>query len=103
MSRTMKAFALIATLVAESALAHEKGGRAMGVVESVTPERIVVKTADGHPVAFSLTGETRFVIGHTPARLEDVQVGRRVVVHGKRVGEALQASEVKLGANPKPR
>jgi hypothetical protein len=99
----MKAFAAIATLLAASALAHEKGGRAMGLVESVTPERIVVQTADGHPVAFSLTGETRFVIGNTPARLEDVRVGRRVVVHGKRVGEALQASEVKLGANPLPR
>lgn len=103
MSRAMKAFAVIAALVAGSALAHEKGGRAMGVVESVTPERIVVQAADGHPVVFAITGETRFVIGKTPARLEDVQVGRRVVVHGKRVGEALQASEVKLGAKPIPR
>lgn len=99
----MKAFAMIATLVAGTALAHEKGGRAIGVVESVTPEQMVVRTADGHPVAFSVTGETRFVIGNKPARPEDVRMGRRVVVHGKRVGEALQAVEVKLGPSPLPK
>lgn len=102
MSRAMKTFAVawIATVVAGSALAHEKGGRALGVVESVTSERIVVRTPDGHPVAFSVTRETRFVIGDKPARLEDVREGGRVVVHGRRVGEALQALEVKLGASP---
>lgn len=97
---------LVAVLVALAGVpvgAHEKGDRAMGVVESVAPERIVVKTADGHAVAFTVTAETRFFVGEKPARADDVRVGQRAVVHGKRAGEALQAVQVKLGAAPASR
>lgn len=100
MNRRLKVVALVVSLIAGPALAHEKGGHAMGVVESVTPERIVVRTGDGHDVAFDVTGETRFYKGEKPARAEDVRVGQRAVVHGRRAGEVLQAVEVKLGAAP---
>ena len=89
--------AALTSLIAAPAVAHEPGDRAMGVVASVTAERIVFKTADGHPVTFSVTRETRFLRGESPARPEDVQAGERAAVHGKRVGEALQAVLVKLG------
>ncbi len=94
----LKVLALAAALAAAPAAAHEKGGRAMGIVESVTAERIVVKAADGHPVAFTVTKETQFSRGEQPARADDVRVGERVVVHGKRAGERLEAVRVKLGA-----
>lgn len=90
-------FAALTSLVAAPAVAHEHGDRAMGVVASATAERIVIKTADGHPVTFSVTPETRFLRGESPARPEDVRAGERAVVHGKRVGEALEAVLVKLG------
>lgn len=97
MQWNVKVLALAAALAAVPAAAHEKGGRAMGVVESVTAEQIVVKAADGHPVAFAVTKETRFSRGEQPARADDVRVGDRVVVHGKRAGERLEAVRVKLG------
>jgi len=85
------------------ARAHEKGDRAMGVVESVTAEKIVVKAADGHSVAFTVTPETRFFRDDKPARPEDVRVGQRAVVHGRRAGERVEAVRVKLGATRAPK
>lgn len=103
MRRMMTFVALFAVLVATPAAGHEKGGRALGVVESVSAERIVVETADGHPVAFTITKDTRFFRGDEPVRLEDVKTGQRVVVHGKRLGEELQAVQVKVGAPARKR
>jgi intein/homing endonuclease len=89
----------VAAFAAVPVAAHEKGGdRAMGIVARFEPERIVVKTSDGHEVPFTVTPETRFVREGKRVRAEDVRVGQRVVVHGNRVGESLQAVEVKLGA-----
>ena len=101
MKRTVT-FALIAALTGP-ALAHEQGGRAMGEVESISPVRIVVRTSDGHAVPFSVTKETRFLAGDKPGRAEDVHVGQRVVVHGKREGDGLRALQVKLAPQPAPK
>jgi Domain of unknown function (DUF5666) len=98
MSRTFAALALVVGFAAAPARAHEEGGRAMGVVESITPERIVVQASDGHRVEFTVTRDTRFFQGEKPARLEDIRVGQRAVVQGKKAGERLEAVRVKLGA-----
>jgi hypothetical protein len=95
--------AVVAALAGSLALAHEQGDHAMGVVESITPERIVVRTSDGHGVPFGVTQETRFVTGEKPGRAEDVRVGERVVVHGRREVGGLQAVLVKLPAHPAPK
>jgi hypothetical protein len=100
-NRTLITAALALVLGALPARAHEKGGdRAMGVVESVGAERIVVKASDGHLVEFAVTRETRFFLGEKPARPEDVRVGQRAVVQGRKAGEKLEAVRVKLGAAP---
>ena len=101
MTRRMTFLAVVAVLVATPAAGHEKGDRAMGVVESVTAERIVVETADGHPVAFTITKDTRFFRGDEPVRVENVKAGQRDVVQGKRLGTELQAVQVKVGASTK--
>jgi hypothetical protein len=103
MNRMMAVLALAVAIAGVPAVAHEKGGRAMGVVESVTAERIVVKASDGHSVPFTVTPDTRFFQGDKPARPEDVRVGQRVVVQGKKSGERLEAVRVKLGAPAAPR
>jgi hypothetical protein len=100
MKRKLKLMALLAALAATPAAAHEKGDRARGVVESVSAERIVIESADGHMVAFAITEETRFFRGGELAGREDVKPGQRAVVHGKRSGEELRAVQVKLGAAP---
>jgi hypothetical protein len=92
--------AAFVALAAHPAVAHEQGDREMGVVASVTADQIVIKTADGHPVTFTITSETTFYRGESQARLQDVRTGERAAVHGKRVGEALQAVRVKLGPAP---
>jgi hypothetical protein len=99
MKPSSKVLALVAALAAAPAAAHERADRAMGVVESVTPERIVVKARDGHAVGFSITPETRFTRGAKPVRAEDVRVGERAVVHGKKAGGGVEAVEVKLGGS----
>jgi Domain of unknown function (DUF5666) len=101
MKRASKLLALVAAnvLAAAPAAAHERADRAMGVVESVTAERIVVKASDGHALSFTLTPQTRFLRGKKPSRAEDVRVGERAVVHGKKAGERIEAVEVKLGAS----
>lgn len=92
--------ALLAALAAGPAAAHERGDRAMGVIESVTKERLVVKAADGHSVEFAVTPATTFSLGDKPARLEDARQGQRAVVHGRRAGGGAEAVRVKLGAPP---
>ncbi len=98
MKRLARWVVVFALLSAGPAFAHEKGGRAMGVVQSVTPGRIAVRASDGHEVVFAVTPETRFVVGTKPARTGAARVGQRVVVHGKKVGDGLEAVEVRLGA-----
>jgi hypothetical protein len=97
-SRASKLLGLVVALAAAPAAAHERADRAMGVVESVTPERIVVKAKDGHALSFTITPETRFLRGKKPSGAEDVRVGERAVVHGKKAGQGVEAVEVKLGA-----
>jgi hypothetical protein len=75
----------------------------MGVVVSVSAERIVIEAADGHPVAFTVTSETLFVRDGRPAVPGDVRIGERAVVQGKPLGKAMQAIRVKLGPAPAAR
>lgn len=89
---------LIGTLVAAPAAAHERGGNALGLVQDVSPARLVIETPDGHQVAFAITKDTRFTRGGATVRLEDVKLGERAAVHGKRDGERLSALQVKLAA-----
>jgi hypothetical protein len=106
MDRLPLLLAIVAALAAGPATAHESGDRAMGVIESVTKERIVLKAADGHSVEFAVTPATQFFQGERPARLEDARQGQRAVVHGKRGGGGAEAVRVRLGAlapSPPPR
>jgi hypothetical protein len=103
MRKTSTILAVAAALLAAPAAAHESAERAMGVVESVTPERLVVKAADGHGVAFVITGETRFFKGEKPASAADVRAGQRAVVHGRKAGDEVHALRVKLAPAPPAR
>jgi hypothetical protein len=103
MDGKLKALALAAAIGAVPALAHEGADRARGTVESVTAERIVIRAEDGHSVAFAVRPDTRFFRGDNPARRDDVQVGERAVVHGKKAGEEVHAVRVKLGPAPPSR
>jgi len=96
MIRLMTVLVVAAAVVAGPAFAHEKGDRAIGVVESITADQIVIKASDGHVVPFALVPDTRFSVGDKTAGAQDVRAGQRAVVHGKRSGDKLIAVRVKL-------
>jgi hypothetical protein len=96
MSRILKVMALIVPVLGGPALAHEEGDRAMGVVQSLTPDRIVIQTSDGHAVSFTVDAETSFFVGEKHVTAAEVRPGQRAVVHGKRRGVGLTAVRVKL-------
>lgn len=84
-----------------AAVAHESGDRARGVVERLDSAAIAVKTSDGHVVTFAVTPETRFTRIDAAVKPDDVEVGERVVVEGRRAADRLEAVRVKLGASSK--
>ncbi len=96
MVRLMTVLAVAAAVIAGPAFAHEKGDRAMGVVESITGDQIVIKANDGHAVSFAVVPDTRFWVGEKTVGAQDVRAGQRAVVHGKRSDGRLIAVRVKL-------
>jgi hypothetical protein len=92
----------IAALMASVALAHGDKKHVMGTLEKINAHSIVVKTAAGKSVEVKLVATTVYV-SHAgnedkPAKLADLAVGHRVVIHATPKGEALEADEVKFSA-----
>jgi hypothetical protein len=75
--------------------AHEGGHDARGVVTSIGPQELTVKTARGEE-RFGLTPETRFVKDGAPATAQDLKPSDRVVVHAKKKADGLEAMKVQF-------
>ena len=71
----------IALVGATSALAHGTKKHILGSVEKITPDSIVVKDKDGKSVEVKIVPATIFLKNGQPAKLADLAVGGRVVVH----------------------
>jgi hypothetical protein len=69
----------------------------MGTVTKIDLMSISVKTRDGAVKSVMVMPETKFVKNGSTTRLEDLNVGDRVVIHAKARGDILQATEVKIG------
>jgi len=83
MSRhAIMALALVAALVAAPyAIAHEgHAHKMMGTVATVNDHRLEVKAADGKTATVTLNETTKILRGKTPATLQDIKAGERVVV-----------------------
>jgi hypothetical protein len=92
----------IAALMASVALAHGDKRHVVGTLEKINADSVVVKTATGKAVEVKLVASTMFV-SHAgnedkPAKLSDLAVGDRVVIHATPKGETLEANEVKFSA-----
>jgi hypothetical protein len=96
------AFLAILALAASVALAHGDKKHVIGTVEKVAADSVVVKTSAGKSVEVKLVASTMYVsrIGNEdkPAKLADLAVGDRVVIHATPRGEALEANEVRFSA-----
>jgi hypothetical protein len=110
------ALCMLLALAAGAAFAHGDQKHVSGTVEKITADSVFVKTADGKSVEVKLVAATVYVL-HTantsvppsdpsldkPAKLADLAVGDRVLIHAKPNGETLEATEVKFsvpGAAP---
>jgi len=105
---------LVFVLAAVAALAHGDKKHITGIVDKITADSVFVKTADGKTVEVKLVASTIYVL-HTasssgagtdaadkPAKLSDLAVGDRVLIHATPKGETLEAAEVKFSAGTAP-
>ena len=101
----MKARVLIlivcVSLISVAALAHGGEEHVIGVVSKVTAEAITVKTTAGKMVTVSVAPESKFIKSKVAAKISDLNVGDRVVIHAKELEEGkLVADTVEFGASP---
>jgi hypothetical protein len=88
------------SLAAVAALAHGGEEHVMGTVTKVTADAISVKTASGL-VTVGVVAASTFTKGKVAAKLADLGVGDRVVIHAKEPEEGkLVADTVQF--TPKP-
>jgi len=93
---------VIAALTASLAMAHGDKKHVVGTLEKINSDSVVVKTAAGKSVEVKLVATTMYV-SHAgnedkPAKLADLAVGDRVVIHATLKGESLEGNEVKFSA-----
>ncbi|MGH9675947.1 MAG: hypothetical protein ACRD36_02500 [Candidatus Acidiferrum sp.] len=88
--------------LAAAALAHGDLKHVIGTVEKTSANSVTVKMANGSSVEVKLVATTTFVMRSggvdKPAKLSDLAVGDRVVIHAKPKGESLEAVEVRFSA-----
>ncbi|MGA2429265.1 MAG: hypothetical protein ABSH13_12270 [Candidatus Acidiferrum sp.] len=103
MHRIISFLAVIA-LLASVAVAHGDKKHVMGTLQKINADSVVVKQADGKSVEVKLVAETMYVSRDgKAAKLSDLAVGDRVVIHATPTGDTLSADEVKFsvpGAAP---
>jgi acyl-coenzyme A synthetase/AMP-(fatty) acid ligase len=95
-------FVAMAGLLASVALAHGDKKHIVGTLEKINADSVVVKTAAGQSVEVKLVASTTYVshVGNEDksAKVSDLAVGNRVVIHATPKGETLEANEVKFSA-----
>jgi hypothetical protein len=87
------------SLVAAATLAHGGEEHVIGTVAKVAPDSIAVKTAANKMVTVAVAPETKFMKAKAAAKIADLNVGDRVVIHAKEVTEGhLVADTVEFAA-----
>jgi hypothetical protein len=85
--------ALMATVM----FAHGDKKHVMGTLEKINADSVVVKQADGKSVEVKLVANTMYVTRDgKAAKVSDLAVGDRVVIHATPSGETLSADEVRF-------
>ena len=89
-------------LTSAAALGHGNSVHVKGTVSRIERNTITVATTTGESKTVSVDMDTRFLKSGITAKLNDLKVGDRVVIHAKPKGAILQAVEVRFGKPPKP-
>jgi len=91
-------------MIAAAAFAHGDKVHVMGTLEKVNADSISLKTADGKSVEVKLAATTVYLFRDgktkdgTLAKVTDLAVGQRVIIHATPKGKDLIADEVKFAA-----
>ena len=72
---------LCLALAAASVMAHGGEEHVLGIVTQLTDKSITVKTKAKEPVTVSVAATTKFIRGKVAAKIADLKVGDRVVIH----------------------
>ena len=87
-------------LAVSVAFAHGDKKHVKGTLEKINADSLVVKMIDGKSVEVKLAPSTVYVSGvgadAKPAKLSDLAVGERVIIHAMPKGESLIADEVRF-------
>jgi preprotein translocase subunit YajC len=87
----------ILAMAATVALAHGDQKHVVGTVEKISADAVVVKTNDGKSVEVKLASKTVYAQRDgTSAKLSDLAVGDRVVIHATSHGDTLEATDIKF-------
>jgi hypothetical protein len=97
MRRKFPLFAMLGGLVAFPIMPHEGGVHVKGTVSAVTEQHITVKDTAGRESEIKLTEQTQFLRGGAPVARSDLRQGERVIVHARKEGASLEATEVRVG------
>jgi len=93
-------FLALIVLTAVGAFAHGNKRHIVGTLEKINADSVVVKTADGKSLEVKLVAATAYVSridkADKPAKLSDLAVGDRVVIHATPKNETLEADEIKF-------
>src|SRR6266852_2667899 len=96
------AIAAVLVIAASVAFAHGDKKHITGALEKISGDSVVVKTAAGKSVEVKLIASTMYIsrIGNEdkPAKLSDLAVGDRVVIHATPKGETIEANEIKFSS-----
>jgi hypothetical protein len=97
MKRRVFSLLALVTLMASVVFAHGDKKHVMGTLEKINADSVVVKQADGKSVEVKLVSGTMYVTRDgKAAKLSDLAIGDRVVIHATPTGDTLSADEVKF-------
>jgi hypothetical protein len=103
MKARLSIFVVMIALTAVSVLAHEDKKHIAGTIEKIGAQSVVVKTTEGKSVEVKLVPTTTCVlrIGNQdkPAKVSDLEVGDRVVIHATPNGDSFNADQIKFSAS----
>lgn len=91
------------SLVPAALLAHGDEEHVMGTVASVAKDSITVKTAANGLVTVAVVPQTTFTKNKTSAKLSDLNVGDRVVIHAKEPTEGKLVADTVQFSSPAPK
>ena len=93
------AFALLAT---GTLFAHGGAEHVVGFARTITADSVTVETPKHEMVTVLLTPKTEVMKSEVKAKMSDLKVGERVVIHAeKNKAGKLEAEEVEFGPSPK--